>query len=60
MVRSNMEFSIPHENPNSQSNQLRSMEAAHPPILICWQHGLACALAWQELWLKVIYGPLRK
>ena len=30
-------------------------KAAHPPILICWQHGLACALAWQELWLK-LYG----
>jgi len=30
-------------------------KAAHPPILICWQHGLACALAWQELWLKVLF-----
>ena len=32
-------------------------KAAHPPILICWQHGLAAALAWQQLWLKLIYGP---
>ena len=35
-------------------------KANHPPALICWQHGLACALAWQKLWLKVIYGPYRK
>ena len=21
-------------------------KANHPPALICWQHGLACALAW--------------
>lgn len=35
-------------------------KANHPPALICWQHGLACALAWQELWLKAIYGPFRK
>lgn len=32
-------------------------KAAHPPALICFQHGLACMLAWQQLWLKVIYGP---
>lgn len=30
-------------------------KAAHPPILICWQHGLACALAWHELWLKIAF-----
>lgn len=35
-------------------------KAAHPPALICWQHGLACALAWQQLWLKVMYGTYRK
>lgn len=23
-------------------------KAAHPPSLICFQHGLACALAWQQ------------
>lgn len=32
-------------------------KAAHPPALICWNHGLAAMLAWQKLWLKVIYGP---
>lgn len=31
------------------------LQAAHPPALICWNHGLACALAWQELWLKVMF-----
>lgn len=39
---------------------LEQWKASHPPALIFWQHGLACALAWQQLWLKVIYGPLRK
>jgi hypothetical protein len=32
-------------------------KAAHPPALICFQHGLACWLAWQKLMLSVIYGP---
>jgi len=32
-------------------------KAAHPPVLICWQHGLQAWLAWQKLILKVIYGP---
>lgn len=39
---------------------MQQWKAAHPPALVCWQHGLACALAWQKLWLKVIYGPFRK
>lgn len=34
-------------------------KAAHPPSLICFQHGLACALAWQQLWLKVMYATFR-
>ena len=29
-------------------------KAALPPILICYQHGLACALAWQQLRINVI------
>jgi hypothetical protein len=24
---------------------LAQWKAAHPPLLVCWQHGLACALA---------------
>ena len=30
-------------------------KSAHPPALICYQHGLACALAWQQLWLKILF-----
>lgn len=36
---------------------LAEWKAAHPPILIFWRHGLQTMLAWQQLWLKVIYGP---
>jgi hypothetical protein len=34
---------------------LEHWKAAHPPALVCWQHGLACALAWQQLWVKMIF-----
>ena len=34
---------------------LAEWKAAHPPALICWQHGLQAMLAWQELWLKVLF-----
>lgn len=30
-------------------------KAAHPPALICWNHGLQCYLAWHDLWLKVLF-----
>lgn len=36
---------------------LAEWKSAHPPALVCWQHGLACMLAWQKLMLTVIYGP---
>lgn len=39
---------------------LAKWKAAHPPVLIMWQHGLRAALAWQSLWLKVLCGPSRK
>lgn len=29
-------------------------KAAHPPILICWQHGLQAWLAWQKLCLSLL------
>lgn len=38
---------------NPQIISMAEWKAAHPPVLICWQHGLACAVAWHELWLKV-------
>lgn len=39
---------------------LSEWKAAHPPALLLWQHSLAAAIAWQRLWLMVIYGPPRK
>jgi len=35
---------------------LAEWKAAHPPVLIFWQHGLQCALAWQRLWLQVLFS----
>lgn len=32
-------------------------KAAHPPALVCFQHGLACMLAWKKLMLVVINAP---
>lgn len=40
----------------AQIVNMAKWKAAHPPILICYQHGLACWLAWQKLMLKVISG----
>lgn len=40
-------------------NKIVSMsewKAAHPPALVCFQHAMACAVAWQKLWLMVICG----
>lgn len=45
---------------DAQIISMAAWKAAHPPALVAFQHGLACALEWQKLWLKVIYGPLRK
>lgn len=42
---------------NAQIISMAQWKAAHPPALICWNHGLACWLAWQKLMLKVIYWP---
>lgn len=29
---------------------------AHPPALVCLNAGLAMGLAWQKLWLLVLFG----
>jgi hypothetical protein len=34
---------------------LQAWKAAHPPALICWRHGIACALAWHRLWMTVVF-----
>lgn len=39
---------------------LAQWKAAHPPALICWQHGLQAALARQQLLLKIAYSSFRR
>jgi hypothetical protein len=43
--------------PDAKVINLAQWKAAHPPALLLWQHGLACAVAWQRLWLKLVFGP---
>jgi len=38
---------------------LEEWKKAHPPALVCFQHGLAMAVAWQRLWFKVLFNPRR-
>lgn len=42
---------------NAQIINMAQWKAAHPPALVCYQHGLALAVAWQQLWLKVLFNP---
>lgn len=35
---------------------LAQWKAAHKPVVVTWQYGLAAMLAWNELWLRVFYG----
>ena len=28
---------------------------AHPPIIVCLNAGLEMALAWQKLWIKILF-----
>jgi len=37
---------------NAEIINLDAWKQSHPPALICLQHGMTCALAWQELWFK--------
>ena len=34
---------------------LERWKAAHPPVIVCWNAALAMGLAWQKLWLKVLF-----
>jgi len=36
---------------------MESRAPAGNRLLECWNAGLAAALAWQRLWLKVLFGP---
>lgn len=42
--------------PDAKVINLAEWKAAHPPVLLIWQHHLAALVAWQLLWLSVIYG----
>lgn len=45
---------------DAQIISLEAWKKAHPPALIFWNHGLQAMLAWQKMWLRVVYGSLRK
>lgn len=40
----------------AQIIDLQRGEKAHPPAIVLLNAGLAAALAWQKLWLKVLFG----
>jgi hypothetical protein len=44
---------------DAQIISLAKWKAAHPPILVCWQHGLQAWLAWHDLLIKLSF-PLRR
>ena len=39
---------------------LAKWKKAHPPVIVCLNAALAMGLAWQKLWIKLIYGPFGK
>jgi hypothetical protein len=45
---------------NAEIVDLAQWKRLHPPVIVCLNAGLAMGLAWQQLWLKVLYGPFRK
>lgn len=34
---------------------LAKWKRAHPPVIVCLNAGLAMGLAWQRLWLKLLF-----
>lgn len=34
---------------------LKQWKQAHPPVIVCLNAALAMGLAWQKLWLKVLF-----
>ena len=40
---------------DAQIIDLQRWKAAHPPVIVCWNAALAMGLAWQKLWLKVLF-----
>jgi hypothetical protein len=45
---------------DAQIISLEAWKKAHPPALVMFNSNLQMLLAWQQLWLKVIYGSFRK
>ena len=44
----------------AQIVDLAQWKRAHPPVLVCLNAGLAAALAWQKLWLKVFFPKVSR
>lgn len=44
----------------AQVISLEQWKASHPPALLFLQHNLQLMLAWQKMWIKVVYGPYLK
>ncbi|MEN6629796.1 MAG: hypothetical protein ABFC42_09135 [Sulfuricella sp.] len=44
---------------DAQIISMAQWKAAHPPALMLFNHGLACALAWQRLWLSIAFPRQR-
>lgn len=38
---------------------LEQWKAAHPPALIFWNYGLTAMVAWQKMWLGVMFKDRR-
>lgn len=39
---------------------LAQWKRAHPPAVACLNAGLAMGLAWQRLWILVLFGSFKK
>ena len=45
---------------NADIVDLKQWKQAHPPVIVCLNAGLAMGLAWQKLWLKVLFGSYNR
>lgn len=40
---------------NAEIVNLEQWKKSHPPVIVCLNAALAMGLAWQKLWLKVLF-----
>ena len=45
---------------DAQIVDLAKWKRAHPPVIACLNAGLEMGLAWQKLWIMVLFGSHRK